>query len=70
MNVYEIRVTEDYRYSVQAKDEKEALQKYLNNHEGCTPLNQDRINITIDKLFHRSLLNQEILKDILSVENN
>lgn len=51
MSQYEVVVRTEYKYLVDANNEHEAINIYMNDHDSCIPANQgEYLNITAEKL--------------------
>lgn len=50
MSQYEIMVTTEYKYLVDANNEHEAINIYLNDHDSCIPTQHTHMNIQTTKI--------------------
>lgn len=51
MSQYEVIVRTEYKYLVDANNEHEAINIYMNDHDSCMPANQGEwLNITVEKV--------------------
>ena len=50
MSQYEIIVSTEYRYLVDANNEHEAINIYINDHDSCIPTNGGSVNISAEKV--------------------
>lgn len=50
MSQYEIVVRTEYRYVVDANNEHQAINIYLNDHDSCIPTNEGYLDISTKKV--------------------
>jgi hypothetical protein len=50
MGQYLITVTAEYKYTVDANNEHEAISIYLNDHDSCIPTNHGNLTIKADHI--------------------
>jgi hypothetical protein len=50
MPQYEMIVSTEYRYMVEANNEHDAISIYLNDNDSCIPLNHGNLNIKVDHI--------------------
>lgn len=50
MSQYELIVSMEYRYVVDANNEHDAVSIYINDHDSCIPMNGGKMNIIASKL--------------------
>ena len=50
MSQYEIIVSTEYRYLVDANNEHEAVNIYLNDNDSCIPLDHSYMDIKVNKI--------------------
>jgi hypothetical protein len=50
MAQYNIVVSTEYRYMVEANNEHDAISIYLNDNDSCIPLNHGNLNIKVDHI--------------------
>jgi hypothetical protein len=48
MSQYSITVTTEYKYTVDANNEHEAISIYINDHDSCIPTNHGNLIIKAD----------------------
>jgi hypothetical protein len=50
MPQYNIVVSTEYRYMVEANNEHDAISIYLNDNDSCIPLNHGNLSIKVDHI--------------------
>jgi hypothetical protein len=50
MSQYELVVTMEYRYLVDANNEHDALSIYLNDNDSCIPMDHGNLNISVNHI--------------------
>jgi hypothetical protein len=50
MSQYEIIVSTEYRYLVDANNEHDAISIYLNDNDSCIPLDHSYMDIKVNKI--------------------